>query len=55
MFVAGNYLLDLKHKDTTATHQDERIAGSTYRIYLCHFAGSTHFYFTKAEKRNMGL
>ena len=38
-------LLHHKNKGITAKHQDERIAGSTYRIYSCHFAGSTHFYF----------
>ena len=29
--------------------------GSTDRIYSCHFAGYTHFYFIKAGKRKMGL
>ena len=43
-----------KHKDTTAKHQDEGLANSTHRIYSCHFAGSTHFYFTKAGGRKMG-
>ena len=28
-----------------AKPRDERIMGSTYRIYSCHFPGSTHFYF----------
>ena len=48
-------LLDYKHKDITAKHQDERIASSTYRNYSCNFAGSTHFYFAKAGGRKMGL
>ena len=55
IFVAGNSLLNKKRKDITAKHQDERIAGSTYRIYSCHFARSTHFYFTKSGKRKMRL
>ena len=29
-------LLHHKNKGMTAKHQDERIAGSTYRIYSCH-------------------
>ena len=50
-----NSLLDYKRKNITAKLRDERIAGSTYRIYSCHFARSTHFYFTKAGKRKMRL
>ena len=45
----------LQNKDITAKHQDEGIASSTYCKYSCHFAGSTHFYFTKAGGSKMGL
>ena len=48
-------LLHHKNKGITAKHQDERIAGSTYRIYSCHFAGYTHFYFIKAGKKKDGV
>ena len=48
-------MLDYKNKDVTAKSQDERIASGTYCNYSCHFAGSTHFYFTKAGGRKMGL
>ena len=53
--VNRNSLLDNKNKDITAKHQDERIASSTYCIYSCHFAESTHIYFTKARGRKIGL
>ena len=43
-------LLDYKHKDITAKHQDERIASSTYRNYSYHFAGSTHFLFCRGQE-----
>ena len=48
-------MLDYKHKDITAKHQDEGIASRTYRNYSCHIAESRHFYFTKAGGRKMGL
>ena len=48
-------MLDNKNKDITAKHQDEGIASCTYCNYSCHFAGSTHIYFTKAGGRKMGL
>ena len=51
----GTPWLTKKHKDITAKHQDGMIAGSTYRIYSCYFAGFTHFYFTTAGKGKMGL
>ena len=51
----GTPCLTKKHKDITAKHQDGMIAGSTYRIYSCHFAGSTLFYFTKAREGRWGL
>ena len=55
IFVVGNFLLDYKCKDITAKHQDERIVGSTYRIYSCHFPGSRHFFFHKSmEKIRLG-
>ena len=42
-------MLDHKYIYITAKYQNETIASSTCRIYSCHFAGSTHFYFTKAK------
>ena len=48
-------MLDNKNKDIIAKYQDERIASSTYYICSCHFAGSTHIYFTKARGRKTGL
>ena len=44
-------MLDYKRKDITAKLRDERIAGSTYRIYSCHFARSTHFLFHKIREK----
>ena len=48
-------MLDYKHEEITAKRQDEGIASSTYCNYSCHFAGPTHFYFTKAGGKEDGV
>ena len=48
-------MLDYKNKDITAKRQDEGIASCTYCNYSCHFAGSTHFYFTKVGGKEDGV